>query len=199
MPPDPIISPDTRRPDRLPPGQTRTARLPVLHVGAVPPFDPATWTFTIFPRPLVEPVKRFNWPEFSALPRVRVLADMHCVTGWSRFDNLWEGVPTRELLHHVTVSPAAKFVMVHGEYGFTANLPVADFFAPDSVFALRHDGCDLSPEHGYPVRLVVPRLYAWKSVKWVRGVEFLEADRPGFWELPENGGYPMHGDPWAGI
>ena len=197
MPDNPIISPDTRRPDRLPPGQIRTRKWPVLHLGEVPPFDPATWSLTVFPRPFVEPVKRFTWSEFAALPRVKVFADMHCVTKWSKLDNLWEGVPTGELLNHVTVSPAAKFVMVHADYGYAANLPIEDFFASDSLFALRHDGGPLEPDHGYPVRLVVPRLYAWKHVKWVRGVEFLEADRPGFWELPENGGYHMRGDPWA--
>jgi DMSO/TMAO reductase YedYZ molybdopterin-dependent catalytic subunit len=169
----------------------------VLHAGEVPPFDPAAWDFAVFPVPLVDKVKRFTWDEFRALPRVRVFADMHCVTRWSKLDNLWEGVPTRELLNHVAVSPAARFVMVHCEYGFTTNLPVEDFFADDCLFALRHDGRDLDPDHGYPVRLVVPRLYAWKSAKWVRGVEFMEADRPGFWEGWEHGGYHMRGDPWA--
>lgn len=197
MPDDPIISPDTQRAGRLPPRQVLTRKWPVLHVGEVPAFDPAAWSFTVFPRPFVEPVRRFTWAEFSALPRVKVFADMHCVTRWSKLDNLWEGVPTRELLNHVAVSPAARFVMVHCEYGFTTNLPVEDFFADDALFALKHNGDDLSPDHGHPVRLVVPRLYAWKSAKWARGVEFLEADRPGFWESPENGGYHMRGDPWA--
>jgi DMSO/TMAO reductase YedYZ molybdopterin-dependent catalytic subunit len=141
-------------------------------------------------------VKRFPWTEFAALPRVKVFADMHCVTRWSRLDNLWEGVPTRELFKRVAVSPAAKFVMVHCEYGFTTNLAVEDFFADDALFALRHDGRDLDPDHGYPVRLVIPRLYAWKSAKWVRGVEFMEADRAGFWEMAEHGSYHMRGDPW---
>ena len=191
---DAIISPDTRRQVRVPPHQAETRKWPVLHAGEVPPFDPAAWDFTIFPRPLVSEVKRFTWSEFSALPRVKVFADMHCVTRWSKLDNLWEGVATRELLHHVTVSPRAKFVMVHCEYGFTANLPVEDFFANDALFAMRHNGADLTPDHGYPLRLVVPRLYAWKSAKWVRGVEFMEADRPGYWE---GGGYHMRGDPWA--
>ena len=192
-----IISPDTRRDQRLPPRQALTRKWPVLHAGEVPPFDPATWDFTVFPIPLVNTVRRFTWAEFAALPRVRVFADMHCVTRWSKLDNLWEGVATRELLDHVTVSPRAKFVMVHCEYGFSTNLPVEDFFADDCLFALRHNGQDLTPEHGHPVRLVVPRLYAWKSAKWVRGVEFMEADRPGFWESWEHGGYHMRGDPWT--
>jgi len=195
---DPIISPDTQRQERLPPRQVLTRKWPVLHAGFVPEFDPSTWDFTVFPIPLVNAIRRFTWGEFTALPRTRVFADMHCVTRWSKLDNLWEGIATRELLQHVTVSPRAKFVMVHCEYGFSTNLPIDDFFAEDSLFAMKHNGDDLTPDHGYPVRLVVPRLYAWKSAKWVRGVEFMEDDRPGFWERWENGGYHMRGDPWSG-
>jgi len=196
-PDDAIISPDTRRGERMPPNQVLTRKWPVLHEGEVPPFDPLTWDLTVFPRPLVAAVKAFSWAEFIALPRRKVYADMHCVTRWSKLDNLWEGVPTAELLKHVEVSPDAKFVMVHCEYGFTTNLPVADFFAEDCLFALSHNGQPLSPDHGYPVRLVVPRLFAWKSAKWVRGIEFLTEDRPGFWESWTHGGYHMRGDPWA--
>lgn len=192
-----IISADTRRDERIPPRQVRTVKWPILHAGMVPPFDPATWDFTIFPTPLVSPVTRFSWDEFTLLPRVRVLADMHCVTRWSRLDNFWEGVATRELLNHVTVAPDAKFVMVHCEYGFSTNLPVADFFDDDCLLAFKHDAQDLTPDHGYPLRLVVPKLYAWKSAKWVRGIEFMTEDRPGFWESWENGGYHMRGDPWV--
>ena len=192
-----IQSPDTLRAERLPPRQVLTRKWPVLHAGEVPEFDPRTWDFTVFPIPLVDRIQRFTWEEFSALPRVRVFADMHCVTRWSKLDNLWEGVPTRELLKHVQVSPKATFVMVHCEYGFSTNLPIDDFFADDALFAFRHDGADLTPDHGYPVRLVVPKLYAWKSAKWVRGIEFLESDRPGFWESGEHGGYHMRGDPWT--
>ena len=196
--PDPVISPDTRRPDRLPPRQVVTRKWPVLHEGEVPPFDPARWDFTVFPIPLVDAVVRFTWGQFCGLPRTRVFADMHCVTRWSLLDNLWHGVPTRELLQHVTVSPAARFVMVHCEYGFNTNLPIDDFFAEDSLFALGRNGQPLTPDHGHPLRLVVPRLYAWKSAKWVRGVEFMTDDRPGYWEGGENGGYHMRGDPWGG-
>lgn len=194
---DAIISEDTRRDQRLPPGQVLTRKWPVLHAGEVPPFDPATWDFTVFPRPLVTDVKSFSWVEFTALPRVKVFADMHCVTRWSKLDNLWEGVPTRELLKHVAVSPDAKFVMVHAEYGFRTNLPIEDFFADDCLFAFSHNGQPLTPDHGFPVRLVVPRLFAWKSAKWVRGIEFMTDDRPGFWESWAHGGYHMRGDPWA--
>jgi DMSO/TMAO reductase YedYZ molybdopterin-dependent catalytic subunit len=194
---EPIISADTKRAERLPPRQVLTQKWPILHAGEVPPFNPAKWDFTIFPPPFVDKVKRFTWQEFSSLPRVKVFADMHCVTRWSKLDNLWEGVPTKELLKHVNVSPKAKFVMVHGEYGFTTNLPIADFFGDDCLFAFQHNGVDLTPDHGYPVRLVVPLLYAWKSAKWIRGIEFMEADRPGFWESFEHGGYHMRGDPWT--
>ncbi len=195
--PDAIISPDTRRDDRTPPNQVLTRKWPVLHYGEVPPFDPRTWDFTVFPTPLVTDVTAFSWAEFAALPRVKVFADMHCVTRWSKLDNVWEGVPTRELLKHFAVSPDARFVMVHCEYGFTTNLPVADFFDDDCLFALSHNGQPLTPDHGYPVRLVVPRLFAWKSAKWVRGIEFMTDDRPGFWEQWTHGGYHMRGDPWA--
>jgi DMSO/TMAO reductase YedYZ molybdopterin-dependent catalytic subunit len=191
-----IVSPDVLRPQRVPPGQVQTRKWPVLHAGTVPKFDPHSWDFTIFPVPLVDRVVRFTWEQFQQLPRVKVRADMHCVTRWSLLDNLWEGVATRELLRHVQVSPQARYVMIHCEQGFTTNLPIEDFFAEDALFALRHNGVDLTPEHGYPVRLVVPRLYAWKSAKWVRGVEFLRDDRPGFWESWEHGGYHMRGDPW---
>jgi DMSO/TMAO reductase YedYZ molybdopterin-dependent catalytic subunit len=194
---EPIISPDTRRENRLPPQQVPTRQWPAeLQAGNIPPFEPETWDFTLFSVPLVNRVKQFTWREFIALPRVKVFADMHCVTRWSILDNLWEGVSTRELRNHVQISPSAKFVMVHGEYGFCANLPIDDFFDRDCLFAFKHNGQDLKPEHGYPVRLVVPKLYTWKSVQWVRGIEFMEADRPGFWESRENGGYHMSGDPW---
>ncbi len=194
---DPIISPDTQRAVRIPPRQVQTHKWPVLHAGFVPDFEPGKWDFTIFPVPFVTAIKRFTWEQFQALPRTKVFADMHCVTRWSKLDNMWEGVATRELLNHVTVSPTARFVMVHSEYGFTTNLPIDDFFAEDCLFAFKHNGEDLTPDHGYPVRLVVPRLYAWKSAKWVRGIEFMAEDRPGFWESWQNGGYHMRGDPWA--
>lgn len=189
-----IISPDTQRSTRLPPGQSLTRKWPVLHAGATPPFTPGAWDFHVFG--LVQQQKTFTWPEFSALPRVKVLADMHCVTRWSKLDNLWEGVATRELLNYCQPLAEAKFVMVHCEYGFTTNLPLDDFLGADCLFAMRHNGVELEPDHGYPLRLVVPRLYAWKSAKWVRGIEFMADDQAGFWESWEHGGYHMRGDPW---
>ena len=155
---DPIISPDTLRENRLPPGQTLTRKWPVLHAGPVPSFDPRKWDFAVFPVPLVSEVRRWNWQEFCALPRIQVKSDFHCVTRWSRLENIFEGVATRELLNHVKIAPEVRFVMIHCEYGFTTNLPVEDFFGEDCLFAMKHDGADLSPDHGYPLRLVVPQL-----------------------------------------
>lgn len=192
-----VVSDDTRREERIPPGQVRTRKWPVLHAGETPHYGDlnAAWDFYVFGE--VEAKRRWTWTEFAAWPRVQVYADMHCVTRWSKLDNLWEGVATRELLHHITPKPTAKFVMIHCEAGFTTNLPIDDFFGPDCLFAFSHGGQPLAPDHGYPLRLVVPKLYAWKSAKWVRGVEFLARDVPGFWERFENGGYHMRGDPWT--
>src|SRR5947209_20444612 len=133
---------------------------------------------------------------FIALPRVEVLADMHCVTRWSKLDNVWDGVSTRTVLSKVKVLPEATYVMVHCEQGYTTNLLLDDFLGEDCLFAWKHNGQPLEPDHGYPLRLVVPRRYAWKSAKWVRGIELMDRDRPGFWEEWEHGGYHMRGDPW---
>jgi DMSO/TMAO reductase YedYZ molybdopterin-dependent catalytic subunit len=189
-----IVSPDTQRANRIPPRQVLTHKWPVLHYGPTPAFDRAAWTFHIFG--LVEKPWECSYDQFIALPRVIVHADMHCVTRWSTLDNRWEGVATREVLAQVKPKPAAKFVMVHCEHGFTTNLPLDDFLGDDCLFACKHNGRDLDADHGYPLRLVVPRLYAWKSAKWVRGIELLADDRPGFWEDWSHGGYHMRGDPW---
>jgi DMSO/TMAO reductase YedYZ molybdopterin-dependent catalytic subunit len=190
-----LVSPDVRRDQRIPPHQALTRKWPVLHAGSVPGFDRGRWTFHVFG--LVERPWQCTYDEFLGLPRVRVLADMHCVTRWSKLDNVWEGVGTREVLGKVKVLPQAKFVLVHCEHGFTTNLPLDDFQGEDCLFAWRHNDQDLEPDHGYPLRLVVPRLYAWKSAKWVRGIELMEQDRAGFWEEWAHGGYHMRGDPWA--
>lgn len=182
---------EMRAAGRLPPGQSLTLKWPVLHEGNVPAFDPQTWDFRV--NGLVENPLRLTWQEFSSLPTTEVIADMHCVTRWSRFEVRWEGVAFAELARLARPKAEAKFVMVLAEEGFTANLPLADLLRPESIFALRHGGAPLPPDHGYPLRLVVPHLYAWKSVKWVRGVRFLAKDAPGFWE--ENG-YHMYGDPF---
>ena len=175
----------------LPPGQSLTLKWPVLHYGSVPAFDSGKWDFRIYGS-VATPV-RFTWDEFNRLPKVRRTSDFHCVTRWSRFDNEWEGVAFRELLSRVPLKPGAEYVLVHAEQGFTANVPLADLDRDEVLLATHHDGQPLTPEHGYPLRLIVPHLYAWKSVKWVRGLEFLEHDAPGFWE---QNGYHMYGDPW---
>ncbi|MBI1830278.1 MAG: sulfite oxidase-like oxidoreductase [Planctomycetes bacterium] len=189
-----IVSPDTQRADRIPPRQSLTTKWPVLHYGPTPSFDRSAWTFHIFG--LVETPWQCAYDAFIAMPTVTVHADMHCVTRWSKLDNRLEGVAARTVLANVNVKPRAKFVMVHGEHGFTANLPLDDFLGDDCLFAWKHNGHDLDADHGYPLRLVVPRLYAWKSAKWVRGIELLADDRPGFWEEWDHGGYHMRGDPW---
>ncbi len=176
---------------RLPPGQSATLKWPVLHEGPVPRFDPRTWDFRI--TGLVERPVRLTWDEFTRLPMKEIIADMHCVTRWSRFDVRWEGVLFREVTKQAQVKPEAKYVMVHGENDYTANVPLADLLRPTTLFALKHNRDPLPPEHGYPARLVVPHLYAWKSVKWVRGLQFMAQDSPGFWE---QNGYHIYGDPF---
>jgi DMSO/TMAO reductase YedYZ molybdopterin-dependent catalytic subunit len=180
-----------REAGRLPPGQSLTLKWPVLHAGTVPRFDPKTWDFRV--TGLVEEPLRFTWDEFLRLPMTALTADMHCVTRWSRFDVRWEGVLFSELMKRIRVKAPAKYVMVLAEQGYTSNLPLADLLRPTTLFALKHSGEPLPADHGYPVRLVVPNLYAWKSVKWVRGLEFMDHDEPGFWE---QNGYNMYGDPF---
>jgi DMSO/TMAO reductase YedYZ molybdopterin-dependent catalytic subunit len=176
---------------RLPPGQSLTLKWPVLHAGSVPRFDPANWDFTV--KGLVGNPLGFTRAEFNKLPQIEVTADFHCVTRWSRFDNRWRGVPVREVLKLAGVRPEARLALVHAEQGYTANVPLADLLRPESLFAFLHDGEPLTAEHGYPLRLIVPNLYAWKSVKWVRGLELLADDQPGFWE---QNGYHIYGDPF---
>ena len=161
--------------DRLPPGQVLTEKWPVLHYGVVPRFDPERWDFRIFG--LVEEPVRLTYAEFMALPRVSVTSDVHCVTRWSTFDNQWEGVPAREVLKLARIKPQARYVMVHAEHGYTTNLAREDLERDDVLFAYRHNGKDLTPEHGWPLRLVVPHLYFWKSAKWVRGLELMDENR----------------------
>jgi len=176
---------------RLPPGQSLTLKWPVLHYGSVPRFDPATWDFRAYG--LVANPARWGWAEFSKLPRVEGTSDFHCVTRWSRFDNRWSGVAVREILKLVQPRPEARYVLVHAEQGYTANVPLVDLDREEVLVATHHDGEPLSPDHGYPARLIVPHLYGWKSVKWVRGFEFLDQDAAGFWE---QNGYHMYGDVW---
>jgi DMSO/TMAO reductase YedYZ molybdopterin-dependent catalytic subunit len=186
---------------RLPPGQSLTRRFPVLHYGPVPPFNPATWDFRIFGE--VEQEKRWTWEEFNRLPRTRVKMDIHCVTRWSKFDTEWEGVSVKTLVEEgiIRLRPSAKFVLQHCEYGFTANLPLEVVLAPNFLLATHYEGKPLDPEHGYPLRAVVGYIpgtnyktpYFWKGGKWLRALEFMAYDRPGFWE---QAGYHNEGDIW---
>jgi DMSO/TMAO reductase YedYZ molybdopterin-dependent catalytic subunit len=192
-PPGAIISPDTFRPQRIPPGQSRTKKWPVLDAGGPPPINLDAWKLSVCGM-VAEPVE-WSWREFNQLPRVRVFADFHCVTRWSRLGNVWEGVSTREIMARAGgPRPEAGFVLAHGcDEGFATNVPLADFLAEDALVAITHDGEALSPDHGGPARLIVPQLYAWKSAKWLESIELLQRDQAGFWE---SCGYHMHGDPW---
>lgn len=188
-----IISTDTRREKRIPPGQSRTRKWPVLHFGSVPSVPMDSWTLEI--DGLVDRPLKFTWDEYRNLPRVKVFADFHCVTRWSRLSNLWEGVSIHELLARAGLQPEAKFVIATGyDSGWTTNLPIEELLQPDVLLADTHDGQPINADHGGPVRLMVPLLYAWKSAKWLRKITFVAEDRPGYWE---QAGYHDHGDPWT--
>ena len=183
-----------RQERRLPPGQVLTRKFPVLHYGQVPHYENLdSWDLRIFG--LVAQEKTLNWDEFNQLPRTRIVADIHCVTRWSMLDTIWEGVRFRDLLvaSNIEVLPEARYVMVHAEYGFTTNLPLSVMLDDDVLLATHFGGEPLTPEHGYPLRLVVPKKYFWKSAKWVREIEFMAEDRLGFWERT---GYNNVADPW---
>ena len=177
---------------RLPPGQVLTQKWPVLHYGTVPRVDLAKWTLEV--SGAVERPFTLTWTDLQFLPRQETLCDIHCVTRWSRYDNVFEGIPLGPLLERAGVKPEARYVLVHAEHGFTTNVSMADFAREANLLALKHNGQALDPEHGGPVRLMIPHLYFWKSAKWVRGFEFMEEDYPGFWE---QNGYHMRGEPWA--
>ena len=187
---------------RVPPGQALTNKFPVLHYGPVPVFNPAAWNFRVWGE--VEQERRWTWDEFNQLPRQKLVLDIHCVTRWSKFDTTWEGVSVRTLLEQGLIKslPSARFVMQHAEYGFTANLPLEVILADNFLLATHYDGESLTPEHGYPLRGVVGAIpdqsdlatpYFWKGAKWLRGLEFMSQDRPGFWE---RAGYHNDADVW---
>jgi DMSO/TMAO reductase YedYZ molybdopterin-dependent catalytic subunit len=186
-----ICSPDTLRASRIPPGHKLTNKFPVLHYGPTAKIDASLWKFSI--TGLVEKERELKFEEFTDLKRVKVLSDIHCVTTWTKLDNHWEGPSTAIIKELVEIKSDAKFVIIHAMGNFTTNLSLTDFFAADVLFAMKYEDKLLTPEHGYPVRLVVPRLYFWKSAKWVTGVEFVAKDSPGFWE---SAGYHNRGDPW---
>lgn len=193
---------EVRSARRLPPGQSLTEKFPVLHYGPVPRFDPATWDFRVFG--LVEEERVWDWEAFNQLPRHKATMDIHCVTRWSKFDTTWEGVSLKRLIDEglVAPKPEANFVVQHCEYGYTTNTPL-DFLLQENVLLATHyEGKPLTPEHGYPLRVVVGSFadrsegktaYFWKGGKWLRGLEFRATDQPGFWE---RNGYHNDADPW---
>lgn len=190
------------REGRLPPGQSLTQKFPVLHYGPVPPFNPATWDLRVWGE--VESEVRWTWDEFIKLPRTRLVMDIHCVTRWSKFDTAWEGVSVRTLVEQglIQPKPAARFVMQHAEYGFTTNLPLEIMLSDNFLMATHFNGQPITPDHGYPLRGVVGQIvgrddlktpYFWKGAKWLRGLEFMQYDRRGFWE---QAGYHNDADIW---
>jgi DMSO/TMAO reductase YedYZ molybdopterin-dependent catalytic subunit len=178
-------------PDRLPPGQYLTEKWPVLHAGTVPNTDLATWDFRVFGE--VENALTLTWDEFTALPTREITTDIHCVTRWSRFDTSFKGLHWNELAKVVKPKPSARYVLAHAEQNFTANVPLAALEDGEALLAYEADGEPLTPEHGWPLRLVIPKRYFWKSAKWLRGIELLDHDEPGFWERL---GYHNEADYW---
>lgn len=190
----PPSEPVEKRPDgldRLPPGQYLTKKWPVLSYEPTPRFDPVTYRFKVWGE--VEEPFELTWDELLALPRTTLTTDFHCVTTWSRYDNAWEGVHIREILQRARPTPDAQYVMEHSFTGYTTNIPLSALDDDDVLIVFKHDGKDLEPDHGGPVRLLVPKLYAYKSAKWLSGLEFLKKDRPGFWEIR---GYSNSANPW---
>jgi DMSO/TMAO reductase YedYZ molybdopterin-dependent catalytic subunit len=193
--------PDTGQPDdrpamsqlRLPPGQYVQASMPVLHYGPVPACHPQTWDLRVYGATEAGRERRWTWDGFRSLPRAEIIADFHCVTKFTVLGLTWHGVPAGEILRAVPPAAAATHVMVWADFGYGANLPLDAFAAPETILATHRDGKELTPEQGYPVRLVVPSRYGWKNVKWVRAIEYMISDRRGFWE---ERGYHNNADPW---
>jgi len=187
---------------RLPPGQSLTQKFPVLHYGPVPSFEPSTWDLRVWGE--VEEEARWNWAEFNKLPKIKITMDVHCVTRWSKFDTDWEGVSLGTLVEEgfIKLKPSAKFIIQHAEYGYTTNLPLEVGLSENFLMATHFNGEPLTPEHGFPLRGVVGFIkgkkdlfvpYLWKGAKWLRGLEFTQEDRPGFWE---QAGYHNEADVW---
>jgi len=187
---------------RLPPGQSLTQKFPVLHYGSVPSFNPDSWSFKLWGE-LAEPIT-WSWEEFQLLPRTKIRMDLHCVTRWSKFDTVWEGVSVRDLIGQgiISVKDTARYVLQHAEHGFTVNLPLEVVLQENFLLATHFEGQPITPEHGYPLRAVIGAIpgrndlmtpYLWKGAKWLRGLQFLAADHPGFWE---QAGYHNDADVW---
>jgi DMSO/TMAO reductase YedYZ molybdopterin-dependent catalytic subunit len=190
------------REGRLPPGQSLTQKFPVLHYGPIPVFNPENWDFRIWGE--VEKEARWTWNEFQKLPRVKLTMDIHCVTRWSKFDTTWEGISVRKLIDqgYIKLRNSSHFVLQHAEYGFTTNLPLEIVLQENFLLATHYNGEPISPEHGYPLRAVVGQIpgrydlktpYFWKGAKWLRSLEFVTKDQPGFWE---RAGYHNEADVW---
>jgi DMSO/TMAO reductase YedYZ molybdopterin-dependent catalytic subunit len=193
---------ELRQEGRLPHGQALTQKFPILHYGPVPSFNPATWDFRVWGE--VEAERRWTWDEFNQIQHATLKMDIHCVTRWSKFDTIWEGISVRLLVEQglIRPRPEAKFVLQHAEYGFTVNLPIEIVLAENFLLATHYDGQPITPEHGYPLRAVVGFIpgreelktpYFWKGAKWLRSLEFMTRDRPGFWE---QAGYHNDADVW---
>ena len=191
-----------RNEGRLPPGQSLTQKFPVLHYGPVPGFNPATWNFRVWGE--VETEFTLSWDQFNQLPRTKLKMDIHCVTRWSKFDTDWEGVHLRTLIEQnlLKLKPSARYLMQHAEYGFTVNVPLEVALADNFLLATHFNGEPITPDHGFPLRGVVGFIpgredletpYFWKGAKWLRGLEFMPQDQPGFWE---KAGYHMNADVW---
>ena len=177
--------------DRIPPGQRLVADFPVLHAGRVEHIDKTAWTLTV--SGLVDRPRMVDWAALMELPSVEQTCDIHCVTTWSKLDTRWKGVRVSELLKGVTIRPEARHVVVRAAAGWTTNLPLPELLRDDVLVAYEYEGKPISAEHGGPARLLVPRLYFWKSAKWLTGIEFTSEERLGFWEVR---GYHALGDPW---
>lgn len=182
----------TKQSKRIPPNQNVTTKFPVLHAGNVPYYeDMSKWNLQVYG--LVDRPMLLSFEDIKAFPEAEVKNDIHCVTGWSRLDNIWQGIRAKDIAEKAGVHKEAGFVILHAEEGWTANLPLSDFTRETSLLAYAHNGEPLTPEHGYPLRGVFPHLYFWKSAKWLRGIQFTKENHPGFWE---KNGYHMRGDPW---
>jgi DMSO/TMAO reductase YedYZ molybdopterin-dependent catalytic subunit len=181
--------------DRIPPGQYVTEKFPVLHYGTIPHYSDVeqAWDLSVWGE--IEEQVRLRFAEIRAMPTIEVITDIHCVSRWSKLDTRWEGVQFREFLKHIPdVKPTARFVVAHCEQGYSTNIPLEILLEDDALLALKYDGADLTPDHGYPLRLLTPRKYFWKSAKWLRGLEFCNYDKLGFWERY---GYNNNADPWS--
>ncbi|MBK9124301.1 MAG: sulfite oxidase-like oxidoreductase [Chloroflexi bacterium] len=182
---------ELRKQGRLPAGQSLTEEFPVLTYGPTPRFNPEVWDLRLFGTIANE--LRWNWETFQQLPTVQITTDIHCVTRWSKFDTVWEGVQFKHIAELAGMKPETKHIIAHCDYGYTTNVPIEDMMRDNVLLAYRYDGQPLDPEHGGPVRTLVPHLYFWKSAKFVRALEFSVEDKPGFWEV---NGYHNYGDPF---